>query len=57
MTNAFQVFIAMEAGKEAAEKSYNGKIASHYIVPNPPENLLSVLPLDFTEEVEQFRVS
>ncbi len=52
-----EVKIAMEAGKEAAEKSYNGKIASHYIVPNPPENLLSVLPLDFTEEVEQFRVS
>ncbi len=48
---------SMEAGKEAAEKSYNGKIASHYIVPNPPENLLSVLPLDFTEAVEQFRVS
>ncbi|MEA5533625.1 carbon dioxide-concentrating mechanism protein CcmK [Crocosphaera sp. XPORK-15E] len=47
---------SMEAGKEAAKKSYGGEVVSHYIVPNPPENLLAVLPLDYSEEVEQFRV-
>ncbi|ACK65902.1 microcompartments protein [Rippkaea orientalis PCC 8801] len=51
-----EVNVAMEAGKKAAEASYGGEVVSHYIVPNPPENLLAVLPLEYTEEVEQFRV-
>ncbi|MEM8777815.1 MAG: carbon dioxide-concentrating mechanism protein CcmK [Cyanobacteria bacterium P01_G01_bin.49] len=51
-----EVRMAMEAGKEAAEKSYGGKVISHYVVPNPPENLLAVLPLDYSEAVEEFRV-
>ena len=51
-----EVRLAMEAGKEAAEASYGGNVVSHYIVPNPPENLLTVLPLDYTEEVKEFHV-
>jgi microcompartment protein CcmL/EutN len=46
---------AMEAGIAAADQPPNGKLVTHYIVPNPPENVLSVLPLQYTESVEQFR--
>lgn len=51
-----EVKLAIEAGKQAAEASYGGHVVSHYIVPNPPENLLTVLPLDYTEKVEKFRI-
>ncbi len=46
---------AMEAGLEAAAQGYGGNVVSHYTVPNPPENLLAVLPVDYTEEVAEFR--
>jgi microcompartment protein CcmL/EutN len=46
---------AMEAGIEAADAPPNGKLVTYYIVPNPPENVLSVLPLQYTESVEHFR--
>ncbi len=47
---------AMNAGLEAAQtQSYGGNVVSHYTVPNPPENLLAVLPVDYTEEVAEFR--
>ncbi len=46
---------AVEAGIEAAEKAYGGEVITHYIVPNPPENLVSVLPIAYTEAVERFR--
>ncbi|MEB3828376.1 carbon dioxide-concentrating mechanism protein CcmK [Phormidium sp. CCY1219] len=46
---------AMEAGIEAAEKVYGGKLVTHYIVPNPPENVVDVLPFEYTEAVEQWR--
>ncbi|MBZ8180722.1 MAG: BMC domain-containing protein [Oscillatoria sp. PMC 1051.18] len=47
---------AIAAGIEAAEAAYGGQVITHYIVPNPPENVESVLPLEYTEEVEQFRI-
>ncbi len=47
---------AVSAGLEAAEKTEGGEVASYYIVPNPPENVLAVLPVDYTEETEEFRV-
>jgi microcompartment protein CcmL/EutN len=46
---------AMEAGIEAADAPPNGKLVTYYIVPNPPENVLAVLPLQYTENVEHFR--
>ncbi|MCC5898005.1 MAG: BMC domain-containing protein [Phormidium sp. GEM2.Bin31] len=50
-----EVKAAMEAGLTAVEKTFGGKIMSHYIVPNPPENVVSVLPIDYTETSEPFR--
>ncbi len=46
---------AMEAGLEAgASLPNNAAITTHYVVPNPPENLEAVLPIYFTEESEEF---
>jgi microcompartment protein CcmL/EutN len=44
-----------EAGIEAAKNVYGGQVITHYIVPNPPENVVAVLPLEYTEAVEPFR--
>lgn len=46
---------SVAAGIEAAEKVFGAEIMSHYIVPNPPENVVAVLPIDYTEAVEEFR--
>ncbi|MDC0832767.1 putative carbon dioxide concentrating mechanism protein CcmK [Geitlerinema sp. FC II] len=46
---------SMDAGLEAVEKTFGGEIISHYIVPNPPENVVAVLPLEYTEASEPFR--
>jgi microcompartment protein CcmL/EutN len=51
-----EVRAAVAAGIEAAEATPPGdRLVSHYIVPNPPENVESVLPLEFTASVERFR--
>lgn len=50
-----EVKVSMEAGIEAANNVYGGEVITHYIVANPPENIVSVLPIDFTEESEPFR--
>lgn len=48
---------AVAAGLEAASKlPGNAAVTTHYIVPNPPENIESVLPIDFTEKSEAFRI-
>ena len=46
---------AMDAGLQAADDTYGGKVNTHYIVPNPPDNVVTVLPIAYTEAVEQFR--
>jgi microcompartment protein CcmL/EutN len=46
---------AVDAGLAAAEQTFGGEVVSHYLVPNPPENVLAVLPLDYSEAVAQFR--
>ena len=46
---------AMAAGLEAADNVFGGKVITHYIVPNPPDNVVTVLPIDYSEELEQFR--
>lgn len=46
---------AMEAGLEAANETPGGQVEMHYIVPNPPENVESVLPFEYTDKVEPFR--
>ena len=46
---------AIEAGIRAATETFGGKVMSHYIVPNPPENIVAVLPISYTSKVERFR--
>lgn len=46
---------AMEAGLKAVENTFGGEVASHYIVPNPPENVVAVLPIEYSDDVEEFR--
>jgi microcompartment protein CcmL/EutN len=46
---------AVKAGLEAAVGAFNGEVVSHYIVPNPPENVLAVLPIEYTSKSSQFR--
>jgi microcompartment protein CcmL/EutN len=46
---------AVEAGLEVGNNMpNNGIVTTHYIVPNPPENVETVLPIAFTEESEEF---
>ncbi len=47
---------AMAAGILAANDTFGGEVISHYTVPNPPENLVDVLPIKHTSKVERFRV-
>jgi microcompartment protein CcmL/EutN len=51
-----EVDAAMKAGLEAGEACFGGKIMTHYTVPNPPENIVAVLPIHYTDQVEAFRV-
>ncbi|MGL6342153.1 MAG: carbon dioxide-concentrating mechanism protein CcmK [Waterburya sp.] len=46
---------SMEAGLKAAENTFGGEVTTHYIVPNPPENVVAVLPIHYTEAVEPYR--
>jgi microcompartment protein CcmL/EutN len=52
-----EVKAAMEAGVAAGRETPGeySEVVSHYIVPNPPENLLDVLPLYYVEAAEPFR--
>ena len=48
---------AVSAGIEAANKCPGvGQVTTHYIVPNPPENIETVLPIHHTDKSEPFRV-
>ena len=44
---------AMEAGLKAAEDTFGGKVMTHYTVPNPPDNIVAILPLEYTEAANQ----
>ncbi|MEM8828494.1 MAG: carbon dioxide-concentrating mechanism protein CcmK [Cyanobacteria bacterium P01_G01_bin.19] len=46
---------AMEAGLRVADETFGGKVITHYTVPNPPDNVVAILPIAYTEEVEQYR--
>ena len=50
-----EVKAAMAAGVEAAENAYGGVLETWVIIPRPHENVVAILPIDFTEEVERFR--
>ncbi|MGF1571025.1 MAG: carbon dioxide-concentrating mechanism protein CcmK [Nodosilinea sp.] len=50
-----EVKAAMAAGVEAAENTPGGILETWVIIPRPHENVVAVLPIEFTEEVEIFR--
>jgi microcompartment protein CcmL/EutN len=47
---------AVEAGIAAGDEAYGGQVITHYIVPNPPENVETILPIHFTEQSEPFQI-
>ncbi|MGF1496830.1 MAG: carbon dioxide-concentrating mechanism protein CcmK [Elainellaceae cyanobacterium] len=48
---------AVEAGIAAGNSlPGEGTVTTYYIVPNPPENLETVLPINYTSKSERFRV-
>ena len=50
-----EVKAAMEAGIEAAENTPGGTLETWVIIPRPHENVECVMPIEYTEAVEQFR--
>jgi microcompartment protein CcmL/EutN len=50
-----EVKTAMKEGLRAAEEVFGGKVQNHYLVPNPPPNVVDVLPIDYTEVSEPYR--
>jgi microcompartment protein CcmL/EutN len=47
---------AMAAGVLAGEATKRGAVVSHYIIPNPPGNVDSVMPIHYTEQSREFWV-
>jgi microcompartment protein CcmL/EutN len=47
---------AVEAGIEAGNNTFGGEVITYYVVPNPPENIETVLPIHFTSKSEPFRI-
>ncbi|MBD2665636.1 carbon dioxide-concentrating mechanism protein CcmK [Richelia sinica] len=47
---------AVEAGIASGEQVYGGQVITYYIVPNPPENVETILPIHFTKKSEPFRM-
>lgn len=50
-----EVKTAVAAGIDAVERVHGGTLESWVIIPRPHENVEAVLPIGFTDEVEQFR--
>lgn len=50
-----EVKAAVDAGIAAVEQVHGGTLESWVIIPRPHENVECVLPIAFTEEVQQFR--
>lgn len=50
-----EVKAAMSAGIEAANKTEGATVESWVIIPRPHENIVAVLPIDYSESVQVFR--
>jgi microcompartment protein CcmL/EutN len=50
-----EVKTAMQAGMQAIESVHGGTLESWVIIARPHENVEAVLPIAFSEEVEQYR--
>jgi len=52
-----EVKTAMDAGIEAVDKAYGGVLESWVIIPRPHENVVAVLPIEYSDDVEVFRAA
>ncbi|MEA5539719.1 BMC domain-containing protein [Limnoraphis robusta Tam1] len=52
-----EVKAAMDAGIAAVENVYGGALETWVIIPRPHENVVAILPIDFSEEVEEYRAA
>ena len=50
-----EVKTAMDAGIEAVKRTEGATLESWVIIPRPHENIVAVLPIDYSESVEVFR--
>jgi microcompartment protein CcmL/EutN len=50
-----EVKTAMAAGIEAVNKTEGAVVETWVIIPRPNENVIAVLPIDYSESVEPFR--
>lgn len=50
-----EVKTAMDAGIGAVEKTEGATLESWVIIPRPHENVVAVLPIDYTEAVQPYR--
>jgi microcompartment protein CcmL/EutN len=51
-----EVKTAVASGIAAGEQVYGGEVITHYMIPNPSENIETVLPIEYTQKVEKFRM-
>jgi microcompartment protein CcmL/EutN len=52
-----EVKMSMDAGTQAVEKAFGGVLESWVIIPRPHENVVAVLPIDYSAAVQEFRDS
>jgi microcompartment protein CcmL/EutN len=52
-----EVKTAMAAGIEAVSRTEGATLETWVIIPRPHENVVAVLPIDYSEEVEPFRLA
>jgi len=52
-----EVKTAMEAGIEAVKKTEGAALETWVIIPRPHENVVAVLPIEYNDTVEPFRLA
>ncbi|NES21672.1 MAG: BMC domain-containing protein [Symploca sp. SIO3E6] len=52
-----EVQASVAAGRDGVKRVKGGRVLSHHIIARPHENLEYVLPIRYTDDVEQFRES
>lgn len=52
-----EVKTAMDAGIEAVKRTEGAALESWVIIPRPHENVCAVLPIDYSESVERYRLA
>jgi microcompartment protein CcmL/EutN len=50
-----EVKTAMDAGIAAVDNVYGGTLETWVIIPRPHPNVIDVLPIDYNDEVEEYR--